>query len=348
MKNETGNTVVYLYGIVPREDEFKITKKLENANVSVIPCQNVAAIVTERCFLDYKTLSKESIIRLILDHQRTLETLMDMGFKTIAPVKFGTSLTSGDQVQRLLKQELDLLNKTLTSVKDVVEIDIACTWSDFNQVLTELATHSRIRQTAAHHREKVLSKTDPASLALLVKQVIDSERSALKKKILLRLKSLADQFKEHEVMNEQMIFNTAFQVPATHLTLMEKEIDKLDAEFQGTLNFRQIGPLPCYSFYTVEMKTLRRIDIETAKKTLGLEALTSMKKIKQSYLDKVKMFHPDMNEDGTADSTFNKINSAYRTMADYLNAVKPLSPESQIELTPEAIKEDVYFFKISE
>jgi hypothetical protein len=348
MKNGTGNTVVYLYGIVPREDEFKLSKKLENPDVSVISYQNVAAIVAERCLLDYKTLNKESLIRLILDHQRTLEALMAMGLKTIVPIKFGTSLPSAEQVHRLLRQEFELLNKTLESVKNVVEIDIACTWSDFNQVLNEIASHSPIRQTTVHQREKGLSKTESGSLALLVKQVIESEKSTVKKKILLRLKSLSDQFKEHEVMNEQMIFNTAFQVPSNHLRLMEKEIDKLDAEFQGTLHFRQIGPLPCYSFYTLEVKTLRCIDIETAKRILGLDTPTSMKKIKQAYLDKVKMFHPDVYADAMADNTFNEINSAYRTMVDYLNAVKPLTPDVDILLTPETIKEDTYFFKISE
>jgi hypothetical protein len=349
MKNGAENTVVYLYGILPREDEFKITKKLENPDISVIPFQNVAAIVAERCFLDYKTLCKESLIRLILDHQRTLETLMDVGFKTIVPIKFGTSLPCAEKVRQLLMQEFDLLNKTLGSVKNVVEIDIACSWSDFNQVLNEIASHSRIRQTVGPQQENALSKIDSGSVALLIKGVIDSEKSALKKKILLRLKSLSDQFKEHEVMNEQMIFNTAFQVPYNHLALIEKEVDKLDAEFQGALNFRQVGPLPCYSFYTLEMKTLRSIDIENAKGTLGLDALTSVKKIKQAYLDKVKMFHPDMNEGGMADNnTFSKINGAYRIMADYLNAVKPLTPDVQVPLTPEAINGDTYFFKISE
>ena len=147
------------------------------------------------------------------------------------------------------------------------------------------------------------------------------------------MQPLCEAVKEHDVMDDQMVSNTAFLIDYNYLVLAEREIENLNAKLNGKLNFKFIGPLPCYSFYTLEMQALPFSEIESARKELGLSNVTSVKNIKQAYLDKVKLFHPDINSSTDSGDVLNRINKAYKVIVDYYSgAVKPATREDHFSL----------------
>jgi hypothetical protein len=149
-------------------------------------------------------------------------------------------------------------------------------------------------------------------------------------------------------MNEQMIFNAAFLLPVNYVALFGKELERLNTEFQDKLNFRMVGPLPCYSFYTLDVRRLPYADIKHAKHVLGIGKTTSVRKTKLAYLDKVKIFHPDRQETSCDDMTFDLINKAYRTLADYSCAVRPATPDVEFSLTRGTVEQNSFFLKLRE
>ena len=149
-------------------------------------------------------------------------------------------------------------------------------------------------------------------------------------------------------MNDEMITNSAFLVNRNKMEKFEQVIGKLDEEYNGLLNFKLVGPLPCYSFYTVEFKELNAAQVEQSRKMLGLTEETTESEMKKAYLDKARIFHPDKQaEDGDVEN-FNRIKKAFNTLQDYSLAARQLSKNEIIPLSIEKVSENLILVKIKE
>ena len=149
-------------------------------------------------------------------------------------------------------------------------------------------------------------------------------------------------------MNDEMVANSAFLINRNKYKKFEQAIDQLDEEYKGLLNFKLVGPLPCYSFYTIEVKELNPEHVIKAKIELGLREETSESEIKKAYLKKAKLFHPDTNLEKVDEENFNKINKAYHTLLDYSAVARQSSKEDLISLAKEKVKENLILVKIKE
>lgn len=149
-------------------------------------------------------------------------------------------------------------------------------------------------------------------------------------------------------MNDEMVANSAFLINRNKYKKFEQAIDQLDEEYKGLLKFKLVGPLPCYSFYTIEVKELNSEYVLKAKTELGLREETSESEIKKAYLEKAKSIHPDTNLEKVNEENFNKINKAYHTLLDYSEVVRQSSKEDLIFLTKEKVKENLILVKIKE
>jgi hypothetical protein len=166
--------------------------------------------------------------------------------------------------------------------------------------------------------------------------------------ILDALSSFTIDIKMHEVMNDQMVTNSAFLIDRNKKEKFEQVIDQLDEKYKGLLNFKLVGPLPCYSFYTIEVKELNPDHVAQAKTELGLREETSETEIKKAYLEKARLFHPDAHLDNVDEKNFNRINKAYHTLLDYSTAAKQSSKDNLISLVKEKVKENLILVKIKE
>jgi len=149
-------------------------------------------------------------------------------------------------------------------------------------------------------------------------------------------------------MNDQMVTNSAFLINSNNKEKFEQVIDQLDEEYKGLLNFKLVGPLPCYSFYTIEVKELNPENVAQAKIELGLREETSESEIKKAYLEKAKLFHPDVHPGNGNEEYFNRINKAYHTLLDYSTAAKQSSEDEYTSLVNEKIIENLILVKIKE
>lgn len=339
---------LYIYGVIPSYYDAAQFRELESVGVFSIPFEKVSAIVSKSSVIDYRKLSVESLAKLLVDHQKTIESLMNMGFNTIIPMRLGTFANNVTEVIQILEKGYDLIMETAVKVTNLLEIDVVSLWSDFDQVLAEIATSPKVfeMKTKIEESKAKITQSDQLSIGYLVKNMLDEKKAEHAAKIKDALEPFCQNAKQHELMDDQMVSNTAFLVKQSKLPLFEKALDQLDERLNGKLNFKMVGPLPCYSFYTMEVKELCFDEIESAKKELGLSNSTSEKNIKQAYLEKAKLFHPDMNR-GDGDSViFNRINKAYQTMLDYVNAVKPASREDQFSLLLDSVVGNSFFLKI--
>ncbi|MCX6220876.1 MAG: GvpL/GvpF family gas vesicle protein [Bacteroidia bacterium] len=341
---------IYIYGVIPNFYSAEMFRSLSNSGVYAIPFQNISAIVSDRdsTLLDYT--DRETLGHLLVHHQKTIETLVGKGFNMILPMRLGTIVNSKEEVFRILSNGHELIVDALNKIQSLTEIDLAVTWADFPDTLSEISSHPEILEMKDDILKKsdTLSQIDQVKVGMLVQSKLKEKNLKVELNILDSLSAISVDIKTHEVMNDQMITNSAFLIDRNKKENFEQVIDQLDEEYKGMLNFKLVGPLPCYSFYTIEMKELNPEHITQAKQELGLGEVTYESEIKKVYLEKARLCHPDVNPGNGNEEIFTKINKAYHTIIDYSAAARQSSKDKTIYLTNEKVIKNLFLVKIKE
>ena len=121
-----------------------------------------------------------------------------------------------------------------------------------------------------------------------------------------------------------MILNTAFLVDGAREGEVGKTLERLNARYGDRIDFRCVGPLPPYSFSTVEIKTFEFETIDRARWLLGLSEHAGLAEIRDAYRRLVQQCHPDhtSRQAGKAGrdtaGRFEAVTEAYRLLGEYL------------------------------
>jgi hypothetical protein len=345
-----GTDHLYLYGITHNYYAPNQFIELKNLGLQVVQYEKVSAIVAEKEPESLTFVRKDKLAQMLVDDQRVLETLMENGFSMLIPIKLGTYSKNRAEVRKILEKGYSLCLEILEKITNKIEIDIAVTWRNFNNALQTIVADPDIDE----YRQELLAKgsaistLDQMQIGKLIKQKLDEKVSNIQNTIIDRLAKYCNSSKQHELMNDQMVANIAFLLNKGKANAFEDTVTELDREMDGELNFKVIGPLPCYSFYTLEVVELNYTEIEHAKNELGLQVKASSKEIKQAYLTKVKLVHPDVNSGDGNETYFASVNKAWRVISDYIQTVKQVSSDDLFYFTEEYIAENSLLVKIRE
>ena len=315
---------IYIYGFVPNFYSTEMFRSLENSGLSAITYDNISAIISEKDGVSIDYTDRESLGTLLVHHQQTIEELQCLGFTVLIPMRLGTIVKTKEDVFKIFKNGYELITETLKKIQFLTEIDLAVTWADFPGLLKDIASLPEILEMKEKILQAVdkLSQEDQMKAGMLVQSKLKEKNSKVELNILDLLSQVSLDIKTHDVMNDQMITNSAFLINRNSQDKFEQVIGQLDDEYKGALNFRMVGPLPCYSFYTIEIKELNSDHIAQANAELGLKDEVSESEIKKAYLAKARMFHPDISNESSNEENFNRIAKAYHTLLDYSQAVR--------------------------
>jgi hypothetical protein len=341
---------IYIFGIVPNFYNADLFRTLENTDIYAISYENISAIVSDRNSSQLDYTDRESLGYLLVHHQETIEQLMGKGFSMIIPMRLGTIVSNRNEVVKILKRGFDLVTDCLKKVESLTEIDLAVTWADFPAIIQEISGHPEIIALKSEILGKIdkVNQVDQVKVGRLVQKKLGEKNKESELKILETLSVLSVDIKVHEVMNDQMITNSAFLLRRNNAGKFEAAIDNLDRDFGGSLNFKLVGPLPCYSFYTLEVKELNFEQVVLAKKQLGLSEEAAESDIKKAYLERAKLFHPDNSKTNGDTENFKMIHHAYNTLLDYSTAAKQSSKDEPVSLAKERVIENLILVKIKE
>ncbi len=315
-------TVKYLFGILYSLPQNNIKLDIKN-NIEVVSYKNISAIIcnTDEVIIPDKA-DKKKVAQLLLHHQQVLEEIMQLGF-TVLPMKLATYLESKDKILELLKNSYDFLNNLEKEVKDKIEIDIIGSWADFPNFLKMIGENPKVIET----KNRIISKKEGVTLAdqqeigFLISKLVKNFNEEKANECNKYLKPYCCQTKPHDVMNDQMIFNTAFLVEKQKINSFDNAIDELDSKLKSSINFRYVGPLPCYSFYTIELIETNFEKILDSKNLLGIKDTATMQDIKKAYRNKAILNHPDRKGNTTAQE-FDEINKAYKYLLNIFAALR--------------------------
>ncbi len=248
----------------------------------IVAGDGLACVVSEHRGDDLRALSKEALVRGVLAHQRVIESVM--GERAVLPAKFGTLLADGAEVGVLLAQARGELMQALAGVQGKVEIEVAATW-DLGRVLQDLAGDDAVRRAREAITEQGRPTTlgDQIALGRLVQARADARRVRYREAILEHLRPIAADIAVNALVSDAMVANLAFLVERARQAEFEAAVERLDEFLGRELTFRVIGPLPPYSFSTVEVTRLTPERLAAARQALRLGVITDEGAVRRAY-----------------------------------------------------------------
>lgn len=312
--------VQYIFGIIEASEEkvFNSCGIADCDEVYTIPYQDISAVVSDSQFVDYTTLPKDQVARYLLRHQQVSEKIIDA--YTLIPLRLGTYAFNVEEVKAILSKGYLIFKDIFRKIDNKIEIDVVATWNDLNSVIKEIGKLENIKEL----KEKLMSEPkgisleDQMKIGSLIKDILDKKREKLASEIGAVLKRVSMDSRAHALMDDSMIFNTAFLLYKDKKAELERSLDEMNELFNGEIDFRCVGPLPPYSFYTVEVKKIPFSELNWARKRLCLNDIITKDQIEKAYRNQALMCHPDRNPDvPDAERRFNEINKAYKILLDY-------------------------------
>lgn len=320
----------HLYGIVPNRPEFVINSVV--MGVAGEPVQTIAhgglvALVSDAHHADYTHLYKPNLVQMLADHQQVSERVMPL-VSSLLPVKFGTLLKT-EEVQALLERHHTALQPALDTLTDKVEVEVVMTW-ELEKVFAQIAQAPQISQLRAEMATK--SPAEAQALQIKAGQVVQSTleayRDTLQKQIVSSLSTVADDVEINPTHNEQVVANVAFLLPAEKQAAFDAQVELLDAQLEGQYNFKIVGPLPAYSFNTVEILKIAPTEIAEARTLLQIGESFTADELRTAYHRQSPLVHPDLaTDDPQAEERFAALQDAYQLLQLCLSIqAKPIQP----------------------
>ncbi len=284
--------------------------------------RDVAAVVRDSEIVDCHRLPKETLARLLVDHQRLIENVMTR--HSIIPMRLGTVAQDRQEVEAILSSGYRTMMDIFERTEDAIEMDVAVTLSDFEAFLREISQTPEIRQLKQSLLDKPdgMTPEDQMEAGLQVKRHFDREKETLALEIQTALAKESQEVRIHSLMDDTMVFNGAFLIPQKQRAAFEQAVECLNETFEDKLNFRCIGPLPTYSFYTLQVRRPDFEDVRWAKQLLGLESdFVTAREIQKARYKAALTCHPDKHPDQPGiEKTFDETSRAYKILLDYYRA----------------------------
>ena len=329
--------------IYPANQPAEVLNRSKALSYAFTICfQDVAAVVSDSEIVDYSHMPKDTLGRLLVGHQQLIEKVITK--HSIIPMRLGTFADSDEEVRRILTKGYGTIKDIFARAGNSIEIDVVATLNDFQSFLREVSEEEEIKQLKQSLSGKKGGVTidDQMKIGILVKRHSDKKKDILANQIQTALGEITQNLKAHDLMDDKMVLNTAFLLDKTRQKEFEHKLDEVNDRFEDKLNFRCVGPLPPYSFYTLEVKKPQFDEIDWAKKKLGLEKdfITAIE-IKKAHHKIALICHPDKNPQiPNIEQKFDEMTKAYRILLDYIRMANRDENDEGCFLNEEAFEKD--------
>jgi len=310
----------YVYAIVSTGDRlvFDVSGMGNNSDeVYSVPHHDIAAVVSASPLRDYRGLNRKDAATYLVGHQRVVEAVMRE--LPVLPVRFGTVLPNLTWVNRLLAQGEARFCAALERIADQVQMEVVVLWN-LQEVFEEIGQEDHIAQLKAEVMGRSPEETIAERVAVgqLVQASLRKRRASLQDYLLPSLREVAQDLVINPPMDESMVLNAALLVDKADNGVLDRQLELLDREFKGRFHFRCVGPLPPYSFATVELETPSFEAADKARRRLGLAETVTLAEVKQAYRRLAGQFHPDhSSEDPDAEARMAELTQAYELLNVY-------------------------------
>jgi hypothetical protein len=319
----------YVYGIIPTDDQaiFDVDGLDPTNEVHTVVEGDLAIVTSGVEHNSIQGLERATAIRFLSAHQRVLETVMRD--YPVLPVKFGTTLPDEASLHTLLRQGDHLLRTTLSAYSGKQQREVVVLW-DLKRVFQEISAEEPIvalrNQIAGRSPDETVSER--VTLGQMVHAALQGRRGQIGAQVIAQLRDLADDVIVNLTMDDSMVVNVALLLNEMRQSDLDERLETLDALFDGQLQIRCVGPLPPYSFATLDVKTLSFDAVDTARQQLGLAEQVSATAIRRAYRQLATQAHPDHNPSADhAGEHMEALTAAYQLLSTLAKAQAPAAED---------------------
>ncbi|MBI2562354.1 MAG: GvpL/GvpF family gas vesicle protein [candidate division NC10 bacterium] len=303
---------------------------LDGRQASAIRHRDIAAVMGPVPMRAYRAMKREEVIPYLFAHQAVIEKIL--AERTVVPVKFGTTARDEEEVRTILEKGYPQLRAALEAMGGKIELDVVALWRDLDSLLREIGEEDEIRRAKAAiaTRSSEETREERVRIGQMVKARLDRRREEAAAEIVEALEGLVLDMCPHAVADDWMILNTAVLVERSREGEVGQALHGLNGRYAERVDFRCVGPLPPYSFSTVEIQRFEAEKIEWARRLLGLGGQAGALEAKRAYRRLAHRCHPDKApiRQGTGER-FEEVTDAYRMLADYYAAAEQAHPGAE-------------------
>jgi hypothetical protein len=260
----------YIYGIIIGSGDTVLGVRglVGTSLVYTIAHEGLACVVSDYGGGNFDLMSKEELARCLMTHQVVVEQVMKK--RQVLPLKFGTVLATSDEVHALLAQGHPQFFFTLLWMQDKVEVEVVSSWAGGQVIEGNGAGPEMLPAEEPSPPERIkVSKTQ--------------RRQSYLERMIGFLKPVSIDVQPHTFNSGRMAVSVAFLVDEASLDAFHGRIKQMNALFYNQVDFQVIGPLPPYSFATVEVNRPSPEAIDEAKRLLNLSEVAGEVEVRKAY-----------------------------------------------------------------
>ena len=166
------------------------------------------------------------------------------------------------------------------------------------------------------------------AIGKVVKESVDRHREDCRNRIVATIRSVAADLVENAVMDDRMVANLALLLAKDASDALDRRLAALDEEFGKRLNFRYIGPLPPYSFATVEVSLPSFEAVDRARRVLKprREGRSCGNQVRLSSTDSASAPRSAATSVPVDEGGATRLTDAYKTLMNYAEALPSRQP----------------------
>ncbi|MDP2728976.1 MAG: GvpL/GvpF family gas vesicle protein [Dehalococcoidales bacterium] len=241
----------YIYGIIEEADPKGFNfSGVGEVEVYTINYRRLAAVVSDTGFKEIDP-TRKNVRAHTLVQEELLKTY------NLLPMGFGMIANSKNAVLKLLEKNYQGLTDELMRLAGKVQVELKVFW-DQEAMIKELQSGSEELTRLKTKIKNAWSAVETQRLLIeagqLVERVVVDWKSKYADRLYTTLKTSSIDARQNNPLGVKNILNASFLIEKTEESDFQKQVYKLDSQYQDKVNFKYVGPLPPYSFVTLKLE----------------------------------------------------------------------------------------------
>jgi len=241
----------YIYGIIGEAKPMKFSfLGVGDAQVYTINHRELAAVVSDTALEEIDPTRKDVRAHTVVQDELLKNcSLLPMGFGMIADSK--------DDVLKLLEKNYQGLSRELVRLAGKVEVELKVYW-DQEAMIKELQGGS---EELTRLKAKINGDSSPieaqrllVEAGKLVERISLDWKARYADRVYNDLKGLSIDARLNNPLGVKNVLNASFLIERARESDFQKEVFRLDSQYQGKVNFKYVGPLAPYNFVNVNLE----------------------------------------------------------------------------------------------
>lgn len=227
--------------------------RVGETDVYTINQERIAAVVSDTEFTEIDPTRKN-----VQSHTVVQEELLKE--HNLLPMGFGMVATDEGEVRRLLENNYDGLLGELHRLAGKIEVELKVFWEQeavVKELQGENAKLSRLKAQINTASSPVEVQNLLSTAGKLVESIVCDWKTRYTELVYAILQELSFEAKVNNPVGIRNLLNASFLIEKSRESEFKEQVYKLDAKFQGKMNFKYVGPLPPYNFVNLKLEPVK-------------------------------------------------------------------------------------------